>query len=93
MEKQLPFTGILSNKPEENPGICHLYLCNKTKFLWFALYIVLMGHAWFFYACQISLTGTESSYVIVMGHHLVATVRMRLVGTSELNNCCLRFIP
>jgi len=26
MEKEIPFTGILSNKPEENPGFHSIYI-------------------------------------------------------------------
>jgi hypothetical protein len=37
MEKKLPFTGILSNKAEENPGICvlalHTICISKRDFL------------------------------------------------------------
>ena len=46
MEKQLPFTGILSNKPEENPGM------ECTLFTSFVCYIEIFGssclhlHVW-----------------------------------------------
>lgn len=88
MEKKLPFTGILSNKAEENPGICVLALrticISKRDFLLLLFHLTCVTAQvliWFGCPClQISSTGTGSSYDTVMGHLLVETVRTRLVS-------------
>lgn len=78
MEKQLPFTGILSNKAEENPGPPHhpcfsaFYFSDAYVPMVIVIYNVLAY-------LQISSIGTESSYVIVMVHLLAETVKMRYI--------------
>jgi len=91
MENQIPFTGILSNKPEENPGFS-LYPKGPKHACIFLPIVELISrfNLWILSLCsvifldiifhvQISLTGTESNYGTVMGHLLVEIVKMRSV--------------
>ena len=97
MEKQLPFTGILSNKPEENPGreysLCTPFIYQIKIFFAPPVLIDMNGCncersddciGWFPWL-QISSTGTGSSYDTVMGHLLLETARMRLVPDHLLD--------
>ena len=94
MENQIPFTGILSNKPEENPGFS-LYLKHACIFLpvvqlnslllqaaiTYTLYSSLCSVIFLYviFHVQISLTGIELNYGTVMGRLSVEIVKMRSV--------------
>ena len=74
MEKELQFTGILSDKAQENPGLVSQYL-----FMWYATMSVILRIYWSSLSfLQTSLTGIELSFGTVMALLSVEMVRMRL---------------
>lgn len=97
MENQIPFTGILSNKPEENPGFS-LYpetCMHCFTFTYCLLNSTLFENVTYVYSslcsviflnvifhAQISLTGTELNYGTVMGRLSVEIVKMRSVSVT-----------
>ena len=91
MEKQLAFTGLLSNKAEENPGFS-LYLTHACFIHFWRLQDMLtqvlcvLFFAYIFLCAQISLTGTELKYGTVMGHLSVEIVKTRLVRVWQYNS-------
>ncbi|KAL5981729.1 hypothetical protein ACLOJK_015792 [Asimina triloba] len=95
MEKVIPFTGILSNKAEENPGVLDLirclFLCEKpvvepSSLLNFYNWNRVMIH----YCNGASFMGEgESQRFLERGHNDAAATRLcrrllRLLGTGTI---------
>jgi hypothetical protein len=75
MEKEIPFTGILSNKPEENPGYHSIW---STHILIFFFYICHRHwKLWPCYCLQIFSIGIEWNFVIATVAHLLGMVKIR----------------
>lgn len=76
MEKEIPFTGILSNKPEENPGFhsIHLFIRNRHILLLFfrsTYVIVFLAFADFFNWNRVKLRYCDGASFAGDGQHQV----------------------
>lgn len=84
MEKQIPFSGILSNKAGENPGYisgCVLYFITHKALLFLHFLSEVISNLTFWMQnkqLQTFTTGTELRFDIVMVHLSAVTVKMRL---------------
>lgn len=81
MEKVLAFTGILSNKANENPGLFVSCPENHHDLFYHLLPVTELS----FFSMQTFSTGTESNCVTVMVPLSLAIVRTRLVSESNSN--------
>lgn len=86
----MQFTGILSNKAEENPGFffklnvklsntVHLLVLPAWPICGFSSLTIILSNM---VMMQIFLTGIESSFAIVMVLLFLGIVKIRLVGCS-----------
>lgn len=92
MEKQIPFTGILSNKAEENPGFSFNFVLAYSQIAWLGLDLLLQKWALCFwcstdlilifepFCSQIFSIGIEWSFAIVTVHLSWVKVKTRLAG-------------